>query len=576
MIWVIIVFSAYFAMLIAIAVAGMRRMRDMSEYVLGGRRLSSITAALSAGSSTTSAWTMLALPALAFTNGAVEIWVPVAIVAGVWLSWTFIAGRLRRYTIAAGDVLTIPEFLEIRFGDHTGVLRTSAALITILFVVFYVSSGLVGGAKLLETIFGLQYATGVILTLLAIASYTLIGGFMAVSRTDVTQALLMLISLLIMVVFLTIWMDNPLVHIGSYSSSWLNPFNTAEGSPVTLVAILSMAGWAVGGLGAQRILQRFMALQRDDQVAKSRRLSVAWISAVFLLAVLLGVVARPALADIGMLGQATDPERVYLVMSEVFFHPVVTGVLLTAVIAAVMSTADSQLLLASAVATDDLPIIKDVTYRVSGNARVWLGRLLLVVIGIASALVSIYYPGSISNLVSFAWGGMGAAFGPVTLFALYWRRFNAWGAAASIVAGTVAASTWALLDGGPSGIWDIQPATPGFGIASVAAIVVTGLTPQPLAHVVRLFDRVNSGQTDTSPSRSRRRRPRSYLAPRATCTIRFSRASAISVASSVRSCSPITPTNATPRSLPTRKSITVEDNNPAGPPCKTRSPTDSS
>ena len=499
MIWVIIVFAAYFVMLIAIAVAGMRRMRDMSEYALGGRRLSSITAALSAGSSTTSAWTMMALPALAFTNGAVEIWVPVAIVVGVWLSWTFIAGRLRRYTIAAGDVLTIPEFLEVRFGDRTGVLRTSAALITILFVMFYVSSGLVGGAKLLETIFGLQYATGVILTLVAIASYTMIGGFMAVSRTDVTQALLMLASLLIMVVFLTIRTDNPLVDIGSLSANWLNPFNAGDGSPVTLAAALSMAGWAVGGLGAQRILQRFMALQRDDQVAKSRRLSVAWISAVFLLAVLLGVVARPALADIGMLGQAADPERVYLVMSGVFFHPVVTGVLLTAVIAAVMSTADSQLLLASAVATDDLPIIKDVTYRVSGNARVWLGRLLLVVIGVASALVSIYYPGSISNLVSFAWGGMGAAFGPVTLFALYWRRFNAWGAAASIVAGTVAASTWALLDGGPSGIWDIQPATPGFVIASAAAVVVAGLTPQPLAHVVRLFDRVNSGQTDASP-----------------------------------------------------------------------------
>ena len=492
MVWVIVVFGLYFAMLIAIAIAGMRRMRNMSEYVLGGRRLSSITAALSAGSSTTSAWTMLALPALAFTNGAVEIWVPVAIVIGVWLSWTFIAGRLRRYTIAAGDVLTIPEFLEVRFSDRTGILRTSAALITILFVVFYVSSGLVGGAKLLETIFGLEYVTGVILTLIAIASYTMIGGFMAVSRTDVTQAMMMLISLLIMVVFLTIWTDNPLLHFGSYSSSWLNPFNTADGSPVTLAAILSMAGWAVGGLGAQRILQRFMALQRDDQVAKSRRMSVAWISCVFLLAVLLGVVAQPALANIGLLGQAADPERVYLVMSEEFFHPVVTGVLLTAVIAAVMSTADSQLLLASAVAADDLPIIKDVTYRVSGNARVWLGRCLLVLIGIVSALVSIYYPGSISNLVSYAWGGMGAAFGPVTLLALYWRRFNAWGAAASILAGTAGASAWALLHGGPLGIWDIQPATPGFVIATGAAVIVTGVTPQPLAEVVRLFDRVNS------------------------------------------------------------------------------------
>ena len=501
MIWVIVVFGAYFAMLIAIAVAGMRRMHDMSEYVLGGRRLSSVTAALSAGSSTTSAWTMLALPALAFTNGAVEIWVPVAIVIGVWLSWTLIAGRLRRYTIAAGDVLTIPEFLEVRFADRTSILRTTAALITILFVVFYVSSGLVGGAKLLQTFFGLEYVTGVILTLLAVSSYTLIGGFMAVSRTDVTQALLMLVSLLIMVVFLTIWTDNPLVHIGSYSTDWLNPFNTADGSAVTIPVILSMSGWAVGGLGAQRILQRFMALQRDDQVTKSRRMSVAWISSVFLLAVLLGVVARPALVDAGLLDQVADPERVYLVMSEVFFHPVVTGVLLTAVIAAVMSTADSQLLLASAVATDDLPFIKDITYRVSGDARVWLGRATLVLIGIVATLVSIFYPGSISNLVSFAWGGMGAAFGPVILLALYWRRFNAWGASASIAAGTAAASAWALLSGGPSGIWDIQPATPAFVIATVAAVIVAGLTPQPPASVVRLFDSVNSaGNVPASPT----------------------------------------------------------------------------
>ena len=490
--WLIAVFAAYFAMLIAIAVAGARRMRDMSEYVLGGRRLSSLTAALSAGSSTTSAWTMLALPALAFTFGAVEIWVPVAIVCGVWLSWTFIASRLRRYTIAAGNVLTIPEFYEVRFGERTGTLRTIAGLTTMLFVIFYVSSGLVGGAKLLETVFGLEYVTGVTVTLIAIASYTLIGGFMAVSRTDVTQALLMVASLLIMVIALAGWTDNPFLEIGNYSSDWLNPFNNGDGSKITLAAAASMAGWAVGGLGAQRILQRFMALEREDQVKRSRRISIAWLISVFVLAVMLGLIARPALAEIGMLDLAADPERVYLVMAEVFFHPVVTGLLLTAVIAAVMSTADSQLLLASAVATDDLPFIRTFAYRVTGNARVWLGRLFLLIIGIGAAAISVYYPGSIAHLVAYAWGGMGAAFGPATLLSLYWRRFNSWGALASILAGTVAASAWALLDGGPSGVWDIQPATPGFIIATLAAVAVTWMTPQPSAEVVDLFDKVNS------------------------------------------------------------------------------------
>ena len=181
----------------------------------------------------------------------------------------------------------------------------------------------------------------------------------------------------------------------------------------------------------------------------------------------------------------------------------VTGLLLTAVIAAVMSTADSQLLLASAVATDDLPFIRTFAYRVTGNARVWLGRLLLLIIGVGSAAISIYYPGSISHLVAYAWGGMGAAFGPATLLALYWRRFNSWGALASILGGTVAASAWAMLDGGPSGVWDIQPATPGFIIATLTAVTVTWLTPRPSEETVTLFDQVNGPREPGAVATSR-------------------------------------------------------------------------
>ena len=193
-----------------------------------------------------------------------------------------------------------------------------------------------------------------------------------------------------------------------------------------------------------------------------------------------------------MMAEVTDAERIYLVVSEVLFHPAVTGLLLTAVIAAVMSTADSQLLLASAVATDDLPFMRRVTYGVAANARVWLGRLLLVVIGGIAAAVSILYPESIFDLVSYAWGGMGAAFGPVMILALFWRRFNFWGAAASIVAGTAVASVWWYLSGGPSGLWDIQPATPGFLAAMLVAVAVSLLTPKPSREVVDLYDRVNS------------------------------------------------------------------------------------
>ena len=288
--WLILTFVAYFAMLIGIAAVGARKMRDMSDYVLGGRRLSSFTTALSTGSSTTSAWTMLALPALAFTNGAVEMWVPAAAATGVWLSWTLLAKRLRRYTIEANNVLTIPEFFEVRFGDKSGTLRTLTAFITIFFVIFYVSSGLVGGSKLLETVFGVQAATGVLLTLVAIASYTMIGGFMAVSRTDVSQALLMFVSLLIITGALTISSESLFSGIGGSSAGFLSPFTDGDGMPITLTFVLSAAGWAFGAFGAQRILQRFMALEREDKVAQSRNISIVWLVAVYGLA--LAVVPR--------------------------------------------------------------------------------------------------------------------------------------------------------------------------------------------------------------------------------------------------------------------------------------------
>ena len=490
--WVIFIFLAYFATLIGIALVRARGMRNMSDYVLGGRRLSSFTAALSAGSSTTSAWTMLALPALAFSHGAVEIWVPFGAVVGIWLSWTVMAKRLRRYTAEANDALTIPEFFEVRFGDKTGILRTLTSFITIFFVVFYVSSGLVGGSKLLESILGVEGTLGILITLIAIASYTLIGGFLAVSRTDVFQAMLMLVSFVIITNTLTGLTGSPLSGIEGASADFLSPFTTSEGRPLTIAFLLSVAGWSFGAFGAQRTLQRFMAVESEDRINASRNMSTIWLVAVYALAVMVGLLARPALSDMGVLAEVADAERIYLVVSEVFFHPIVTGVLLTAVIAAVMSTADSQLLLASAVATDDLPLLRRISNAISANSRIWMGRLLLVIIGGIAAAVSILNPESVFELVSYAWGGMGAALGPSTILALFWRRFNSWGAIASIVTGTGIASIWAYLSGGPWEIWEIQPATPGFLIAMLTAIIVSLFTPKPSREVVMLFDRVNA------------------------------------------------------------------------------------
>ena len=491
-VWVIFGFIVYFGMLIAIAIVGARRIRNMADYTLGGRRLSSFTAALSTGSSTTSAWTMLALPALAFTGGLVELWVPVCAAIGVWLSWTLLAKRLRRFTIAADNAVTIPQFMERRFGDATGVLRSISGLITIVFVIFYVSSGLVGGSKLLEEMFGLDLTAGVTLTLLAVATYTLIGGFMAVSRTDVAQALLMLVSLAVLVVTMLFVTGDPLSHAGPEALGFFDPLTLSDGSFITLSFALSASGWAVGGLGAHRILQRFMAIEGEDKVAQGRNIAVMWLVTVYLLAFAVGAIARPALSEASMLEAVADSERVYFVVSEIFFHPAVLGLLLTAVIAAVMSTADSQLLLASAIGAEDVPLLRRVGMRLATNARVWMGRGMLLVIGIVSAMLSILFPDSIFDLVSYAWGGMGAAFGPVMVLGLYWRRFNAWGAGTAVVTGALAATSWQFLSGGPGGMWDIQPATPAFVISMASAIGATLLTPPPAQSVLDLFERVHA------------------------------------------------------------------------------------
>ncbi len=490
--WILIVFVVYFAILVAIAVVRARRMQAMSDYVLGGRRMSSFTSALSASSSGTSGWAILVFPALAFQHGLVEMWTAIMLVIGVWASWTVLAKRLRRYTIQADDSLTVPEFLERRFADGTGAVRTVAAAITLFFIIFYVSSGLIAGAKLLETSFSIDATSGALITLVAIGSYTFIGGFLAVSRTDVFQATLMLAAFLILPAWLMVVTENPFAGLGAQTPGFWNPLTDQHGEPITYVFVLSVLGWSLGYLGSQRVVQRFMAVESEAKIPRSRNIGSMWMLLIYLCALLLGMVALPAFAEIGRLDDVlADPERVFLLATQAFFHPIVGGILLTAVIAAVMSTADSQLLLASAVATNDLPGVRRYAHSLDAAGRVRLSRALLIITGALAAALSIFHPESVFTLVALAWGGMAAAFAPVTVMALYWRRFNATGALAAMLAGTLTATVWGFSSGGPDGIMDIQPGAPGCIAATLAGILATLVSAHPPAAVTALFDRVN-------------------------------------------------------------------------------------
>ena len=516
--WILSVFIAYFLVLIGIAVFRTRHMDDMADYVLGGRRMGYITSALSAASSATSGWTMLVLPALAFAAGMMHLWTVAAIILGHWFAWTVLARRIRRYTIATENSLTVPEFLEKRFGDTSGVLRTLSGLIGIYFITLYVCSGLIAGAKLLEVVFGLDHMghghnMGVLISLVAVVSYTFIGGFLAVSRTDVFQSLIMLAGFLIIPVTLILTVNNPFQGLETTAPGFWNPFTDQDDTQLGVMFFLSSLGWALGTFGAHRIICRFMAVQRESDIKRSRNFGAVWVVLIFLFALLMGLVAAPALLDQGI--TLPDAEKLYLVVAETFFHPVIAGLLLTAVIAAVMSTADSQLLLASAIATDDLPVIRQLAYSMRTQSRVWMGRGMLVLVGVIAAGISIISPESVFALVSLAWGGMGAAFGPVLILALYWRRFNRWGALAAVVSGTVVSTWWWLMglgyEGASSladllgfhatielmaevGIWQMNPATPGFVAATVFAVAATLLTAPPEREVTDLYDYVSGSE----------------------------------------------------------------------------------
>ncbi len=505
--WILSIFIVYFVVLIGIALFRARQLRNMSDFVLAGRNVSSFTTALSTGSSATSGWTILVFPAMAFEMGVSALWIGVWIVAATWLVWVLMAKRLRRYTLAATDSLTSPEFFEKRFGDHTGTLRTIAAVITIFFVFFYVSSGFIAGAKLLENIFQVHHPQAVVITAIAVASYTLIGGFLAVSRTDVFQAFIMLSGFVIIVVTLFAISSDPFGPTASDTDGFWNPFTDVGGTVITPFYILSSLGFGIGAFGAQRILQRFMAIESEKSIKPSRNMSMIWVTMTFLLSLSVGLFAYQAMDEAGALDTVlNDPERLYYIIVDTLFHPVVIGLLLTAVIAAVMSTADSQLLLASAVATDDLPFIRRFAYSLQATSRVWLGRGLLVLIGAVAALYSIYFPDSVANLVVFAWGGMGAAFGPVTLLALYWRRFNFWGALAAMVSGTLLATLWGVMSGGPDffggPIWDMNPATLAFFLTFPIAYLATILTAQPSEEVTKLFDEVTAAKPELRSERA--------------------------------------------------------------------------
>ncbi|MGF1910090.1 sodium/proline symporter PutP [Vibrio kasasachensis] len=467
-------FIAYLLLMLAIGVIAYQRTKNSTDYFLGGRSLGPWPAALSAGASDMSGWLLLGLPGYAYAAGIEAFWLAGGLLIGTWANWLINAKRLRTYSITT-DSLTIPEFFSRRFNDKSKMIQTISAFFILLFFLFYTSSGLVAGGKLFETVFGLDYTIAVIIGTVCVVSYTMFGGFLAVSWTDLVQGLLMAAALMIVPVAALQGDFSALsANLEAINPQLLTLWNDSKGEPLSAVAIISLVAWGLGYFGQPHILARFKATRSNKDLTTARRIAVIWTGLSMIGALLVGLVGLIYVTNTGNVSLA-DGEKIFMVLVNAMFHPVIAGVLLAAILAAIMSTADSQLLVSSSALAEDF--YKQVFKQdASSEEIVMVGRIAVIGISIVALVLALTPDSTVLGLVSYAWAGFGAAFGPAMVLSLYWSRMNRNGALAGIIIGGVTIVVWKQLTGG---LFDMYEIVPGIIFSTLAIVGVSLATGEP-------------------------------------------------------------------------------------------------
>jgi len=475
---VILTFVAYLSVVIGIGIFAYTVTRDMSDYVLGGRRLGGAVAALSSGASDMSAWLLMGLPGAVYVMGINQIWLPIGLCVGAYLNWQFVAARLRIYTEIVNDALTIPEYLVNRFRDNCRFLRVACALSILVFFAFYMSAGLVAGAFLVSQTFGFDYTFALWIGAAIIMAYTAFGGFLAVSRTDFLQGNLMMIALLITpaVAFNVIGgVEQGLTQAASMNADFVNAF-----SGITTLGTVSLLAWGLGYFGQPHIIVRFMSVKTVHEIPKAQMICMAWMALSLFGSIFVG------LAGMVYFGQdpLSNPELVFVALSKALFSPAVAGLIMAAILSSTMCAIDSQMLVSSSALTED--IYKGI-FRKNATQKelMFVGRLAVFAI----ALIAIYIardPNSkVLGLVSYAWAGLGSAFGPPVIFSLFWKRMTKHGAIAGIVLGSLTSMIWFKVDGG---IFEVYELLPGFLFSTLGVVIGSLLDKKPGEGVVRDFE----------------------------------------------------------------------------------------
>ncbi|MEJ1089797.1 sodium/proline symporter PutP [Microbacterium sp. Mu-80] len=477
-----IALGLYFAAMLLIGYIAFRRTDDHEDYMLGGRNLPPWVAALSAGASDMSGWLVMGLPGAIYLTGLIEAWIAIGLTIGAYLNWLLVAPRLRAYTEVSRNSITVPSFFENRLRDKTRLLRILSGVVILVFFTLYISAGMVAAGVFFESSFGGDYLFGMLLIGVITLLYTLFGGFLGASFTDVVQGVMMLIALIVVPVAAMIAIgglgettDLIAANAGADHLSW---FGGTAITGATVLAIISSLAWGLGYFGQPHIVVRFMALRSPQEAKSARRIGISWMIISLIGAVISGLVGIAYMAANGI--DLADPETVVLVMSQTLLHPFVAGLVLAAVLAAIMSTISSQLIVSSSALVEDL---FKVFRKESPKAKtlVLMGRLTVLVVAIIAIVLAITPNDSILGLVSFAWAGFGAAFGPIIILSLFWRRLTNWGALAGMFVGAATVFIWKALD---TGLYELLPA---FVLGMVVAVVVSLFTYRPNEEIEKEF-----------------------------------------------------------------------------------------
>ena len=469
-------FSIYLVFLMSVGVFFYKKTASLEDYLIGGRAMGSWVTALSAQASDMSGWLLMGLPGAVYLGGVGQAWIAIGLFIGTVLNWQYVAARLRVYTEKT-DSMTLPSFFEARFGDDTGMLRIFSAVVILLFFTIYSASGLVASGILFESLFNIDYNLAVMLGGLAIVLYTFLGGFMAVSWTDFFQGILMFFAITIVPAFGFNYIGGMGAITEAAVESGISLSLLPEG--ITITAIISTAAWGLGYFGQPHILARFMGIDTIKKVAPAKKIAIIWVAISLTAAVFVGIIGVP------MFPNLADSETVFIEMIGELFNPWIGGILLAAILSAIMSTIDSQLLVSSSTLTEDF-YTKIISREASEKEKMWVGRGFVILIAIIAFVLALNPDNTVLDLVAYAWAGLGAAFGPTVLFALFYKKTSWQGAFAGMIAATITVIVWQETGLGAH-LYEIVP---GFLINIVVIYLFSKIFKQDDKEVINEFETV--------------------------------------------------------------------------------------